>query len=125
MQRHQQLTAPLSVFPPASHNHCMSPAKSSLVALMNSTPLAAAVPAGAFLPAAAGAAERQLLHRSALTHAVLADLYSAPAAVGAGGEHLLQPVAGLTPGPVAEQAMSGVRHAAAACNLLGFSMTGL
>ena len=125
MQRHQQLTALSSAFPPASHNHCMSPAKPPLAALMHSTASAAVVPAGALLPNAAGAAEQQLLHCSALRHAVPADMYSAPAAVGADGELLLQPAAGRTSGPVSEQAMSGVRHAAAACNLLRFSLTGL
>ena len=101
----------------------MSPAKLPLVALMHSTAVAAVVPACALLPAAAVAAEQQLLHCSALRHVGLADLYSAPPAVGADGELLLQPVAGLTPGPVSEQVASGVRHAAAACNLLEFSMT--
>ena len=100
MQRQQQLTAPLSAFPPALHTQCMSAAKSPLVALMHSTSLAAALPAGALLSAAAGAAEQQLLHCSALRHAVPAGLYSTPAAFGADGELLRQPVACLTSGPV-------------------------
>jgi len=94
----------------------MSLAKPPLAASMHSTAVAADAPAGALLPSAAGAAEQQLLHCSALRHAVPADLYSPPAAVGADGELRLQPVAGLTAGPVSEQVALGVRHAAAACN---------